>query len=75
MREDFCELWIAGKFGRRLNGRTFISDELKKFLKRNGITHKFTHKPSMSRQVERYVGFLKTALKKLNDPKNVDVDI
>ncbi|XP_055918578.1 uncharacterized protein K02A2.6-like [Eupeodes corollae] len=56
------------------NGPTFTSGEFKRFLKENGINHKFTapYHPATNGQAERFVQNMKVALRKMiNDPGNI----
>lgn len=51
------------------NGRQFISEEFKTFLKSNGIIHKLlaTYHPATNGQVERYIQTIKRSLKAMAD--------
>lgn len=59
------------------NGKTFESQVFEKFLKENGILHKFSapYYPATNGQAERYVQMIKESLKKMDDPKNIDSDV
>lgn len=53
------------------NGRTFIAEEFKYFLKGCGITHKCApYNPVTNGQAERFVQTFKNALKRANANKN-----
>ena len=53
------------------NGGTFISEEFEKYLKNNGIFHKFSAPkyPATNGQAERYVQIIKISLTKMIDNK------